>query len=398
MPEIVKILVKGFTQTLEASVTSSAGVNGGRKIELDYPISKVVGIYDNALGSGTDYWTEYDDERPQAKARSIKHFEKYILLPSGSTLAAETACYVTYEVWSGYLPIYGGYGSTGLVGLAQDVMSVEAGPQAFAVEMSDRNTGTPMKVYISPQAGGMVVKSSKVVTDGADIDMYVYSDPGTAPADTYATGNQDTDQEVGDGTTNAAGQSFAGDDASIRNAVLWLQAVASPTGFATCSIYASTGTDPNRTPTGSAIITSDPVDVETIGATYEAVTFTFNDYFIIESGTTYFVVLEYEGDAVNYLEWGTDTSAAGHASNNFAVYTTSWADEATTDGCFTVNSGKNPTDTDIIYMSISINLLDINNDVWVVDGDLTSVWVGYVDNGSATPASTTIELRGGPLI
>jgi hypothetical protein len=398
MPEILKVKVKGWTQTLEASVTSSAGVSDGRKIELGYPISGIVGIYDNALGTGTNYWTEFADGRPQAKGRSIKHFEKYILLPIRSSLAAETACWVTYSVWSGYMSLAGGYGTTGLVGLAQDVMSVTAGPQAFVVELSDRNTGVPMKVDISPQAGGMVVKTTKVVTDGADIDLYIYSDPGTASADTYATGNQDTDQEVGDGTTNAAGQSFAGDEAPIRNAVLWLQAVASPTGFATCSIYASTGSDPNRTPTGSALVTSDPVDVETIGATYEAVTFTFNDYFVIESGTTYFVVLEYEGDAVNYLEWGTDTSAAGHASNNFAVYTTSWADEATTDGCFTVNSGKDPVDADILYLSSAVNLLSIDNSVWVVDGSQTEVWVGYVDNGTATPASTTIELRGGPLI
>lgn len=397
MPEITRVKVKGFAQTLEASVTSTSGVSDGRRIELDYLISNVVGVFDNALGTGTNYWTEYTDDRPQAKARSVKHFEQYILLPSGTTLSADTSCWVTYNVWSGNRSVFGGYGSTGLVGFAQDVMSVVAGPQAFTTELSDRNTGIPIKADISPQAGGMVVKSTKVVTDGADIDMYVYSDPGTAQAAIYATSNQDTDQEVGDGTTNAAGQSFPGDGATIREADLWLQAVVSPTGFATCSIYASTGSDPNRTPTGAALVTSDPVDVSTIGATYESTVFTFSDYFVLTSATVYFIVLEYEGDAVNFLEWGTDTSAPSYASHNFAVYTSSWADVAA-DGCFLINSGKNPVDTDIIYLSTAINELLIDNSVWVVDQSLTKVWIGYVDNGTATPASTTIELRGGPLI
>lgn len=391
-------MVKGFTQTLEASVTSSAGVDGGRRIELDFPISRVVGVYDNALGTGTNYWTEYGEGRPQNKYRTVKHMERYITLPNGTTLAADTTCYVTYVVWGGYLPIYGGYGSTGLVGLASDVMSVEAGPQAFTAEMTNRNSGTPMKIDISPQAGGMVVKSLKVVTDGADIDMYVYSDPGVTQCDTYATGNQDTDQAVGNDTVYAAGQSFTGDGATLRTAVLWLQAVASPTGFATCKLYASTGSDPNRTPTGSAIVTSNPVDVSGIGATYESVTFTFDDYYVLTNATTYFMVLDYDGDSTNYLEWGTDTSAPGHASNNFATYNGStWSDVAA-DGCFTVNSGKDPDDADIIYQKETINLLWIDNSIWVVDDSLTEVWVGYVDNGTATPASTTIELRGGPLI
>jgi hypothetical protein len=398
MPEIVNILVKSFAQTLEASVTSSAGVDGGRRIELDYPISSIVGVYDNALGTGTNYWTEYNENSPQAKARSIKHFEQYILLPNGTTLAADTNCWVTYNVWSGYRPIYGGYGSTGLVGLPSDVMSVVAGPQAFTAEMTDRNTGIPIRLAISPQAGGMVVKSTKVITDGTDIDMYIYSDSGTAQCDTYATGNQDTDQAVGNDTIFAAGQSFAGDGAELRNAVLWLKAVSSPTGDAVCKLYASTGSDPNRTPTGSALATSDAVDVSGIGATYESVTFTFSLPYTLASGTTYFMVLEYDGDSSNYLHWGTDTSTPGHTSNNFATYTSSWSDAATTDGCFTVNSGKNPADTDILYIGETINLMGIDNSVWVIDESLTEVWVGYVDNATATPASTTIELRGGPLI
>lgn len=396
MTDILNVIVSGWEQSLEASVTSASGVNGGRRIELDYPLSRITGIYDNSVGTGTNYWTEYKDSSPQARGRSIKHFEKYILLPTGTTLSAATNCWVTYNVWAGYIPLAGAFGSTGLVGLPE-IWSY-LGTNTFATEMTDKNTGIPERITLDPQAGGMVVKMAKVVTDGADIDMYVYNDPGVATSDTYATSNQDTDQNIGDDTNNAVGQSFVGNGGIIRTADLWLEAVLSPVGNATCKIYASTGADPNRTPTGSALATSDTVDVSAIGATYESVIFTFSTEYTLVDSTVYFVVLEYDGDATNYLHWGTDTSTPTHASNNFAVYTSSWAAAATTDGCFTVYTDGNPLDSAIIYQKETVNGINIDNSVWVIDASLTQVWVGYVDNGSATPASTTVELRGSALI
>lgn len=172
MPEILKVKVKGWTQTLEESVTSAAGVDGGRRIVIDYPIQGVTGVYDNDAGTGTNYWTEYTSGTPQAKARSIKHFEKYILLPLGTTLAAATACWVTYEVWRGYMSLTGVLTSDGQVVLPSS--SASGLDYTFAAEMTNVTTGTPVEVAISPAVGGLHVNSVKVLTDGTNINLYVY--------------------------------------------------------------------------------------------------------------------------------------------------------------------------------------------------------------------------------
>jgi hypothetical protein len=172
MPEIMKVKVKGWTQTLEQSVTSAAGVDDGRRIVIDYPIQSVTGVYGNDAGTGTNYWTEYADGRPQAKARSVRHFEKYILLPSGTTLAASTACWVTYEVWRGYMSLTGVLTPDGQVVLPSS--SSSGLDYTFASEMTNVTTGTPVEVNISPSIGGLHVKSVKVLTDGTNINLYVY--------------------------------------------------------------------------------------------------------------------------------------------------------------------------------------------------------------------------------
>lgn len=174
MPEIMTVKVRGWTQTLEQSVTSAAGVDGGRRIVLDYPIQSVTGVYDNDAGTGTNYWTEYANHTPQAKARSSRHFEKYILLPSGTTLAAATACWVTYEVWRGYMSVGGGLTPGGAAVIASGASS--GLDYTFAAEMTSVTSGTPVEVNLSPGSGGLHVLSVKVLTDGTNINLYVYKD------------------------------------------------------------------------------------------------------------------------------------------------------------------------------------------------------------------------------
>lgn len=402
MSRVIHVHVKGWTQTLEASVTSASNVKDGRKIEIDYPVTAVTGVFDNNAGTGTNYWTVYPATDPRAKRREINPTARYIALPISSGLAAATNCWVTYKMSESIQPVHGGYATSGVVGFAE-VWSKKA-INAFGTEMTDKNTGIPEKVWLDPQAGGMVVKSTKIITNGSNISMCIYSDGGgKAIPGSYAQSNQDADQIVGDTTTDAAGQSFLGNGETLLTADLWLKKVVAPTGNAVCKIYASTGTDPNRTPTGAALATSGNVDVTGIGGSYALETFTFSTPYVLTSGTTYFLALEFTGDATNYLHWGTDTSSPTYANNNFATYTTSWAAASTTDGCFyvyTTGVEQDPTDSDIIYQSGSITTgIYIDNADWVIDNSLTAVWVGYVDTGgNATPASTSIELRGGPLI
>lgn len=401
MGRITLLDVRGFTKILEVSTTSASGINNGRRIELDYPIDNVTGVYDNSSGTGTDYWNIHAEGHVLRKTRKIRSNARYIVLPEQNGLAASTTCYVTYRVPSGAKALKGAYGSTGYVGLPE--MFSSGGSNVFSTEMTDKNTGIPEQLLLDPSSGGMIVKSVKVVTDGANIDMYIYSAAGSeAYSDLYAETNQDTDEAVGNGTTVAAGQSFTGNGNDIIEAEFYLKKVVSPTGNATCKIYASTGSDPNRTPTGAALATSNTVDVSTLGGTYALQTFIFATPYTTVNGTTYFVVLDYSGgDVTNYVHLGTDTSAPSHTSNNFATYVASWSDVATTDGCFyvtTTGTADDPKDSLILWKSESINGMHIDDRAWVIDSPLTSVYVGYVDKGTATPASTNIVIRGAPLV
>jgi hypothetical protein len=281
---------------------------------------------------------------------------------------------------------------------------MKAGRHTFSSEMTDRNTGSPEEVSLEPPSGGMVVKSVKTVTDGTNVDMYIYSAGGSeAYSDQYSESNQDSDQIVGNGTIEAAGQSFTGNGQDLLRVEFYLKKELSPTGNATAKLYASTGSDPNRTPTGSALATSDTFDVSTLTGTYALTELTFSTPYTLVNGTTYFIVLEYTlGDATNYVNMGTDTSSPSHADNNWASYDTSWTAASTTDGCFyvtTTGTADDPDDELILWKSTGINGIDIDERDWVIDKSLTKVYVGYVDSGTnATPASTNIELRGAPLI
>ena len=98
-------------------------------------------------------------------------------------------------------------------------------------------------------------------------------------------------------------------------------------------------TGSTRTPTGSALATSNNIDVATeVTASYTDVYFEFEDEFTLVATTTYFIVLEFDDDASNYLQWEYD-NANGDTSNNFATYTTSWTAQTGDDGRYAVHHG-----------------------------------------------------------
>jgi len=147
-----------------------------------------------------------------------------------------------------------------------------------------------------------------------------------------------SNQKVGDETTIAAGQSFTGTGGVLSRATLRLREVGTATGNAVAKVYASTGSDPNRVPTGSVLATSNLVDVSGIGTSYVDVDFEFEDEFSLVNGTTYFIVLEYTGTVTNHLEWEYD-NANGDTSNNFATYISSWTAQTGWDGRYSMNVG-----------------------------------------------------------
>lgn len=137
----------------------------------------------------------------------------------------------------------------------------------------------------------------------------------------------------------AVGQSFtATSTVNLASAKFFMtRAYGSETGNAYAKLYAHTGTfGTSGTPTGSALATSNAVDVTTIGAggfnvgNFELVSFTFATPYELQNATNYFITVEYGGG--NYLLVGTrgwdnagtdDGNLSYHDGSNWAVDTTS---------------------------------------------------------------------------
>lgn len=171
---VIHVHVKGWTQTLEASVTSASGVKDGRQIAVDYPVTAVTGVFDNDAGTGTNYWTVYPVTDPRAKRREINPMGRYIVLPIASGLAAATSCWVTYDISSTIQPVYGAFSASGLVVLSDAYTNGVTYNFTGFTEMTSPIAGTPVEVPLDPQQAGMLVKSVKLITDGTDVNFYVY--------------------------------------------------------------------------------------------------------------------------------------------------------------------------------------------------------------------------------
>jgi len=117
---------------------------------------------------------------------------------------------------------------------------------------------------------------------------------------------------------------------TLSSCKFYLSKLDSPTGNMVAKVYSYTGTPgTNARPTGSALATSDTVDITTI-PTYptatELITFTFSGAEKISlSATTYYcITIEYSGgDSSNYLFVRADTSNP-HSGNSGAYYPSSW--------------------------------------------------------------------------
>ncbi|MFA5542455.1 MAG: hypothetical protein WDA47_01670 [Bacilli bacterium] len=134
--------------------------------------------------------------------------------------------------------------------------------------------------------------------------------------DYYEESNRDYALQVSGGTNHSVGQSFYGDGNELAQVEFFIQKSNSPTGYAYAKLYAHSGTfGTSSIPTGSALATSEGVDVSTLGA-YALVAFTFTDGYILGDGTPYVICLEYTGgDTTDKLYVGCDSSSPTHEGN-----------------------------------------------------------------------------------
>lgn len=141
------------------------------------------------------------------------------------------------------------------------------------------------------------------------------------------------------------GQSFTGDGINLTSCKLYLKKEGSPTGNVYIKLYAHTGTfGETGTPSGSALATSDPINITTVGASAALHEFTFSgaQQYTMTSGTKYFLVVEFAG--ASNLRVGGDVSSSAHAGNMATYNGSTWVGHEGQDLAFYVY-GTNPIST-----------------------------------------------------
>ena len=187
--------------------------------------------------------------------------------------------------------------------------------------------------------------------------------------DEYDESNQSsyTDLSGGAGENIETGQSITGNGRDLKSLIAYVLKNGSPTGNAVAKLYAHSGTfGTSSVPTGSALATSDNVDVAALSGSYDNVTFNFPTPYTLVDGTKYFITIAFSGGSSgNSLRWGLDNSAPTH-NGNFAYYVSSWVALSTEDLIFSVIGTTGlvlPTGTDTYYWRArAINPSGIN--VW----------------------------------
>ena len=193
--------------------------------------------------------------------------------------------------------------------------------------------------YTAPQHSGnsSYLSEGSWGYDAGDDPFYVYGEsvplPGLIDRNSeanfadywYISG----DVEGGDWLS--FGQSFIAIEAytTVNYAQFFLTLYNNPTGNAYAKIYASTGTHGvDAVPNGTALATSDALDVTTIGPyidPYELYTFTFSgvNKITLTPGTTYIIAIEFlAGDAGNDVQVGFSLDTAH--SGNSCYFDTEW--------------------------------------------------------------------------
>lgn len=254
-------------------------------------------------------------------------------------------------------------------------------------------------------------------------------------ADSYSDTNQNATQALGNGTIVGCGQSFTNGSAGTLSNVRWhLSKTGSPTGNAVAKLYAINNTigGGDDVPTGTALATSDNVDVSALTGTLTLTQFNFSDEYSMSASTDYVVTIEYSGgDGSNFVNVGTDTSAPT-ATGNFATLTGStWSAVSGTDAIFFVSrggvvkinltNGSNPTTYEntgsppgatILSQSVTVEINGLTEGSRVLvqgsggDADGEIIVEGYANSsgivsgtfGGTTPQSVIIRARNGGII
>jgi YD repeat-containing protein len=169
-----------------------------------------------------------------------------------------------------------------------------------------------------------VIYNAKIVVDqGAE---------GTS--DGYTESNYGAYLYIGAGQTfypAGVAQSFTGDGRQLKSVKFYLSKVSAPTGYAFAQIYAITGTfGSTAKPSGSALASSNLLDVSSLPTSFALSEFMFSSFnqITLQSGTHYFVSIEYTNGGSGVVAVGDGGNGIGHEGNvSSRLYPTyQWSD------------------------------------------------------------------------
>lgn len=171
--------------------------------------------------------------------------------------------------------------------------------------------------------------------------------------DSYSETNQSQNAtSIYSGDITQIGQAFANTYQSvISSAKFYLKTTGTPTGTMTAKLYALTGTfGTTAVPTGSALATSDLVNVNTLTSSYALITFNFSTPFTMDANTNYGIVLDasaVSGSVSAYVIAGMDNTSPTHTGNRFTQTSGVYTADSARDFCFYVSGIYNSAITNI---------------------------------------------------
>lgn len=184
---------------------------------------------------------------------------------------------------------------------------------------------------------GAYLSSGVWNTYAGDVCFYVYSSIVTI--DSYSESNNDSSIGLSSTLSDGAAQSFdpSTTSYSVTSCKFYLSKTLSPTGNAVAKLYAHSGTyGTSSLPTGSALATSNTLDVSTLTTSFVLYELTFATPYTISASTYYEIAIEYSGgDASNLVSVATDNSAPTHGGNEAYLDAGAWTAQAR-DTCFYV--------------------------------------------------------------
>jgi len=193
-------------------------------------------------------------------------------------------------------------------GTTQTITTMEVSGTAGNLHTLSNSSGTTV--------ANLTTASAQISNDYLNI-AYLNVTPANvwyAGANSNNTGGADTNwiftappvySSVGISFLNASALNF-------NSCEFYIKKSGTPTGSAYAYLYAVTGSAGSYIPTGSALATSNALDVSTLTTSYQLITFSFASPYSMSAGTNYIIAFQYTGgDSSDYVVVGEGSTYNG---------------------------------------------------------------------------------------